>query len=270
LVLGIYGAIVVDAVSFVASALLIRSCKISEVVRLPNGQHHWRDLKFKSVLVDFKQGLLYILGNKLLLSLIVGFMILGIGNGGFSVMPAFILKYKLAPETYEEMMVIMGIILGAGILIGSVIATMLLNKLKRYQMILIGLVISGTFIGIAAIPTNIYIFFVLILVAALFLPFTNIGLGGWIPSIVDPKMMGRVQGCITPLMMLSQSITLGVIAVTYQKVVTIEGLFWIVSGCMLFVTVYYAIVLPKYSKLASNTSDDGEVAISKENATTSV
>jgi hypothetical protein len=71
-------------------------------------------------------------------------------------------------------------------------------------------------------------------------------------------------------MMLSQSITLGVIAITYQNVVRIEGLFWTVGGCILLVAVYYAIVLPKYSKLASDTSDDGEVAISKESASTSV
>ena len=44
------------------------------------------------------------------------------------------------------------------------------------------------------------------------------------PKIVDPKMMGRVQGWINPLMMLSQSVTLGLIAVLFPTVIAIEFL----------------------------------------------
>jgi MFS transporter, DHA3 family, macrolide efflux protein len=245
--LGIEGAIMIDAISFAASALFIRTCKISEDVRMPNGKEKLKDLKLKSVLKDFNSGMVYILNHKLLLSLILGFFIFGIVNGGLSVMPAFILKYKLAPETYEQMMVYAGIIFGAGILIGSVVASILASKLKFHQMLLVGLVISGGFLGICAIPTNIYLFFFFTFIVALSLPFVNIAIGGWLPSIVDPKMMGRVQGWITPLMMLSQSITLGIIAVAYPKVITIEGLFLTVGGCILLVAIYYAIVLPKYT-----------------------
>ncbi|MGZ4113308.1 MAG: MFS transporter, partial [Tumebacillaceae bacterium] len=69
---GVEGAIVVDALSFIVSALLIRACRISTEVRLPNGHNEWRDLKFRMVLEDFKLGSLYIWRYRLLLMLMIG------------------------------------------------------------------------------------------------------------------------------------------------------------------------------------------------------
>jgi MFS transporter, DHA3 family, macrolide efflux protein len=256
---GIYGAIVIDAISFIISGLFIRSCKISEKVRLPNGRHTLSDLKVKSVLSDFKEGIRYIINYKLLLYLIFGFFIFGIVNGGLSVMPAFILKYKLAPTQYEELMVILSIIFGIGLLIGSVVASMVASKMKLYKLMIFGLIVSGLMLGLAAIPDQVYLVFILFGILAFILPFINIGLGGWLPSIVDPKMMGRVQGWITPLMMLSHSATLAIIAFTYQKVIEIEGIYWIVASCLIIVGLYYAIVLPKHAKDDSDSDSDQDV-----------
>ncbi|MBB6455101.1 MFS family permease [Salirhabdus euzebyi] len=246
--LGLFGAIILDAVTFAASALFIRACKISEDVRLPNGAHKFKELKVKAVLVDFKAGMTYILGHKLLLTLISGFFFFGIVNGGLSVMPAFILKYKLAPETYEQIMVMLSIVFGIGILVGSVVASIVANKLKLRLMLVIGLIVSGSFIATQALVSEIYALFILNAIVALFLPFINIAIGGWLPSIVNPKMMGRVQGWISPLMMLSHSTTLGIIALTFQKSLTIEALFWIVGGCLTVVGVFFALLLPRFDE----------------------
>jgi len=68
------------------------------------------------------------------------------------------------------------------------------------------------------------------------------------PSIVDPKLMGRVQGWIDPLMMLSQTITLAFIGIAFQKFLSIEALFCIVGAALMLPAVYYMIVLPKLVK----------------------
>lgn len=245
---GIFGAIIVDLLSFIISALLIRACQIDEEVRMPNGKHTMKDLKFKLVFDDFKVGLLYILEHKLLRTLLVGFFLFGIVNGGFSVMPVFILKYKLAPNSYEELAIVSGVIFGVGILLGSFIASLLSQKFKLYQLIIIGLLITGGFVITAAFPTNIIIFMSLQFLAAMGLPLVNIAIGGWLPSIIDPKMMGRVQGWISPLMMLSQSLTLGFIALTFPAFLSIEFLFWLVGGALMLVGVFYMFTLNKYAK----------------------
>ena len=243
---GIYGAIIVDFVTFIISAILIKKCVIKEEVRLPNGKHTWKDLNVASVSKDFKSGLMYILNHKLLLSLISGFVVFGVVNGGFSVIPIFILKYKLAPQTYEEYSILLGVAFGSGVLIGSVVSSMLTQKFKFHVLIVAGLVISGTFIIAASFAPTTWVFMMIIFLAALGLPLVNIAIGGWLPSIIDPKMMGRVQGWINPLMMLSQSITLGIIAMTFPNVVTVEMLYWVVGGCLIFVGALYTVILPKF------------------------
>ncbi|MEK4149110.1 MFS transporter [Robertmurraya sp. FSL W8-0741] len=244
---GIYGALVVDVLSFLISALLIRACKIDDMVRMPNGKHRIKDLSRKMMLDDFKSGFFYILKNKLLRTLLIGFFVFGVVNGGFSVMPVFMLKYKLAPEMYEQFSIVIGVVFGTGILIGSFIASLLSQKIKLYQLIIYGLIVTGGFVICSSVPNNLFWFMVIIFISSVSLPLINIGIGGWMPSIVDPKMMGRVQGMITPLMMLSQSLTLGFITVTFPKLLSIEALYWLVGSCLIIVGIFYLCTLPKYS-----------------------
>jgi MFS transporter, DHA3 family, macrolide efflux protein len=245
---GIYGAILIDTVTFVLSALLIRSCKIDETVRMPNGKHRLKDLNISTVIVDFRDSMKYILQHGLLRTLLIGFIVFGVVNGGFSVMPIFILKYKLAPETYEQFSIIVGIMFGTGALLGSVIASFISQKLKLHQLIIMGLLITGSFVILSSRTTSLVLFLVLVFISALGLPLINIGIGGWMPSIVNPKMMGRVQGWVSPLMMFSQSLTLGFIAYSFPTFLKVEMLYWIVGGCLILVGVFYAITLPKYSR----------------------
>ncbi len=245
---GIYGAILIDTITFMISALLIRSCQIQESVRMPNGKHQLKDLNISTVFVDFKDSMKYILQHGLLRTLLIGFIVFGVVNGGFSVMPVFILKYKLAPENYEQYSIIIGIMFGTGALLGSVVASVISEKLKLHQLIIMGLIITGSFVILSSLVTSLVLFFVLVFISALGLPLVNIGIGGWMPSIVDPKMMGRVQGWISPLMMLSQSLTLGFIAYSFPALLKVEMLYWIVGGCLMLVGVFYAIALPKYSR----------------------
>jgi MFS transporter, DHA3 family, macrolide efflux protein len=249
---GIQGAILFDTITYLISALLILSCRISEEIRLPNGNMQWKEISATSIFGDFKEGLSYILKNRLLVYLIIGFFVFGIVNGGLSVMPTYILKYKLAPDTYEQVLIYMGIVFGSSVLVGSILASVLAKKIKLYQMLVIGLLFSGVFVFITGFSSSVFMFLLFNVTIGLSLPILNIAIGGWLPRIVDPKMMGRVQGWLSPIMMLSQSITLGLIMVTFQKSLTIEGLFVLVGGCIFAVGVFYAIVLPKYGEEGYN------------------
>lgn len=243
---GIQGAIAFDLVTYVISALLIMSMKVNEEVRLPNGKHKFKDINIGMVWKDFGAGFAYIKNSKLLMALIFGFFLFGIVNGGLSVMPAFIMKYKLAPDNYEQMMMWMGIVFGVSVLVGSVICSMLAKKIKLSSAIIIGLFTSGIAIGLCAVAANIWVFFIFTALMGLSIPLVNIGLGGWLPKIVDPKMMGRVQGAITPINMLSHTVTLALIAAFFPKFLSVEALFWVVGGALFIVGLFYMFTLPKY------------------------
>lgn len=242
---GLQGAILVDIIAFLISGWLIRTCKISEAVRLPNGRTTWKELHFSRVVGDFKDGMLYILKNKLLFALIIGFFIFGIVNGGFSVMLMYVMRYKLDPIHYQDAMVLLSIVFGVGVLFGSLVAAIIAKKVKLYQMIIVGVFLTGVLVVLGGLAPTKWIFYIVALCIGFLLGPINVAIGGWMPQIVDPKMMGRVQGWINPLMMFAQSVTLGVIAVTFPKWVNVDMLFYGVGACLLTVAIYYMLVLPR-------------------------
>ncbi|MGV3487061.1 MAG: MFS transporter [Tuberibacillus sp.] len=245
---GVQGAVLTDAITFIISGILIHACKVSEAVRLPNGPHKISDLSFKMMLSDYKDGLVYALKHKLLFNLLIGFFVFGAVNGSLSVITVFMLKYKLVPETYEMWSIWEGIMFGSGILIGSIVASAIAHKFKIYQLLYGGLFLGGILIGAIAFINSVWVYLLLTFCVALSLPAANIAIGGWLPKIVDPKMMGRVEGTISPLMMVSQTVALGLIAWAFPKFFSISGIFLAVSIMIVGVSVFFAIVLPKLAK----------------------
>lgn len=261
---GVEGAVIVDTASFLLSGWLIRRCLIEREVRLPNGPHKFKDLNLTMILSDFKSGFLYILKHRLLLTIISGFFVFGVVNGVLSVLPLFMLKYTLAPETYEGWAVWLGIILGAGILIGSFIASILGGKMKLRHMIVTGLVVSGGFMAASGFSSTVIVFLILSFISMLFLPLINIAIGGWLPRIVHPTMMGRVQGCITPLMMVSQSATLAIISVSFPAHITTTGMFVLVGVLLIAVGAFYFLKLSKFDENHQPIPEEQPVAASQE------
>jgi MFS family permease len=261
--LGIEAAIITDVVSFLLSGLLISACKIPAEVTNPNGNHSLRDLNVKIVFKDFKEGFLYIINYPLLRSLIVAFILFGVINGGFAVMPMFIMKYKFAPDSYEEMMIYVGIVFGVAVLAGSILGSILVKKFSLQNLIIIGLISTGLGVFAAGFSPNIILYFTSIGFAGLALPICNIGMGGWFPQIVDRKMMGRVQGWINPINMLFHSLTLGVIALIYPTYLKIEWIHAIVGISLAIVGVYFAIILPKFNEEKSTAKVELEKGVSQ-------
>lgn len=261
--LGVEAAVIIDTISFVLSGLLIKLAKVSKEITNPKGHHSIKDLKFKMVLKDFKEGILYILNHSLLRSLLSGFFLFGVINGGFTVMPSFILKYKLAPDSYEELLIYIGVAFGTGVLLGSIIGSVLAKKVKLPYMIIIGLTISGLCVIVGGFSTSATAYIIWQFIIGLTLPIVNIGIGGWFPKIVEKRMMGRVQGWIQPIILFSQSITLGLIAVFYPTILKIEWLHAIVGASLSIVGIYYLIILPKYLKVDSSESAELDQSVSQ-------
>lgn len=245
---GLHGAIIVDMLAFLISGWLIRTCKIADTVRLPNGRSKFKDLNIRQVLIDFIEGIVYIVKNKLLLTLVIGFFIIGIANGGFSVILMYVMRYKLDPVGYEDAMVIVSIIFGIGILASSFFSSLLARRMKLHVMVISGILTLGILSILGGIVPSKELFYIVAILVGLCLGPINVGIGGWLPQIVDPKKMGRVQGCINPLMMLSQTLALGVIAITFPKFVNVDMLYYGVGVCLLLVGIFYFFALPHFAR----------------------
>lgn len=241
---GVQWAILLDALSYIISALLVATCRIPHEVRLPNGVSHIASLRFRPLMQDFLEGIIYVIRYRLLLNVTLGFFILGIVNGGFAVIPLFLIKYILAPHNYMAMYSLNGIISGAGILIGGLIAPSVSKRVKLYWMFILGLFVGGLLIFGEALASNIYIFLSIGFLFSLSLPFINVPFGGWLPQIIEPKKMGRVNSVISLISTTSTVATLSIIAWIFPRFVTVRDLFFLIGGCTLLTSLYFLLVLP--------------------------
>ena len=69
----------------------------------------------------------------------------GLLNGILSVSTTYILKYKLAPATYESLAMVGGAVGGISLLIGSIVATSVGKKYAPKPIIVFGMAGSGSF-----------------------------------------------------------------------------------------------------------------------------
>ncbi|MFT4413267.1 MFS transporter [Fredinandcohnia humi] len=246
--IGINGALLIDAGSFLISGYLISRCKLPEDIRLPNGPSSIKDISFNMIKNDFLSGTKYAFNNKIVLNLLLGILILGITNGAQSVMHIFIMKYKLAPETYEQVQVLLAVALGSGVLIGSLISTRLSKKIPLYSMIIMSFMGTGIILFSQANTQLVWFYLCLQFFQGLCVPLCNIAFFGWLGQIVDKKMIGRVQGLITPLMMLTITIMQVFIALFFPKLISVEVIFIIAGTASFVLGIFYLVTLPILSK----------------------
>lgn len=255
---GLSGAILIDCFSFIFSGFVIHRCRFKKRVILPNEDRRPDHIKFSFIFAGFKEGLFYTMRHRLLPLLMFGTLILGIVNGGLSIMPIFLLKYKLATDSYQGAAALAGVLFGTGILIGSVAASPLVKRVKLYKLMIIGYLQASVFISCEALVTNIFMFYVFYFLTAFSIPIVNVAFYGWLPQIVDPRFMGRVQAWFDPLGNLSQSFILIVIAITFPKYIAVGTPFVWFGGCLMLVAILDLIMLPRLQGL-----QDRENAVGK-------
>lgn len=245
---GIYGSILVNTLTFIASGILIQTISIPEKVRLPNGRTKWKEVNLKMLITEFKGGIKYIYQNETLKKLLLGFIVFGLLNGILSVSTTYILKYKLAPATYESLAMVGGVVGGISLLIGSIVATSIGKKYAPKSIIVFGMAGSGVFFGMCYFVNHVWSFYLCIAFATFFLPFINVAISGWMYEIVEESFMGRVQSLLSPLTTGFQLLSLGAIAMLFPKWIGADTLYIILFGLLFLVTCLYQAILPSGKK----------------------
>jgi MFS transporter, DHA3 family, macrolide efflux protein len=247
--IGILGAIILDALSYMVAGYLIKRVKIDREIRKPNGHLEYKDINIRLILKEFQIGILYVLQNRAVYSLILGIAFLGIINGGLTVMNIFIMKYKLAPETYEQTQVMLSSVSGVSVLLSSFLTLYLTKKFPYYKLIIASFILPGIVFLLESQVTNKYLFMMLHFIFAFTVPMFNIAFSGWLGQLVNRKMMGRVQGLMAPVSLLTMVLTQGFIAIAFPKYISVEIIFYIVGLSALSIGVYYLTRLPKLAKV---------------------
>ncbi|WP_052476020.1 MFS transporter [Cohnella kolymensis] len=242
---GIEGAIIIDGVSFVISGILVLSCRFALEIRLPNGKARLKDIGVRSIFSDFREGFRYIRNHRLLLAILSGYFMFGIIDGVFAILPVFTMKYKLSPQEYETYSPLVMVFLGIGFMIGSALSSAMIKRFSATAVLIAGMFSSGILIVLFSGITSVWLYLILILIVGILVSPINVVLGGWIPELVEPSKMGRVVAWFEPVIMLAQSLTLGLIAIAFPSFVSIGALYIVAGLCLLTASVYYRLVLPR-------------------------
>lgn len=243
---GVLGAVTVDLIGFLIGALLLRGLRVPEAVRLPNGRSRLSSLRLPSVWGDFREGLRYILSRKLLASLLAGFILFGLINGCFAMLPMLTMKYKLAGENYPFYVSMFSVFMGVGFLIGSTIGSVLVGKFALHKVIIACMSAAAVCVFGLGWSTSPWAYLTFTFVAALFLAPFNIAIGGWLPKLVAPEKMGRVNAWIDPIMMGGQTLMLGLIAWLFPSLFSVEGLHLFIGALLLVAAAIYLATLPRF------------------------
>jgi DHA3 family macrolide efflux protein-like MFS transporter len=135
-------------------------------------------------------------------------------------------------------------VLGVGMFVGSLISIRLAKKVPLHRMIIISFFLCGATHVLQAIVTQIVPFMALYLVFALSVPLCNVAFFGWLAQVTEPKMMGRVQALIQPLMMITFIAMQGLIAFAFPERLSIEAIYCMVAAAELLLALYYLLSLP--------------------------
>ncbi|MCC3374706.1 MFS transporter [Cohnella sp. REN36] len=246
--IGIMGAVAADGVGLALSALLIRSLRIPASVRLPNGKTAWRDVRFREVRGDFAEGINYIRRKPLLLALVSGFLLFGLLNGGFAILPLYTMKYKLAPDNYTFFSSLFAVFFGIGMLIGSIVGAAIVKKWRPHLTIPAGL-LATSLLGLALLTAqNPWVYLGIILVIGFTMAPVNVAIGGWMPALIDPRQMGRVSAWNDPLLMLGQSVALALIAWLYPHAMSLNFIYASLAVILFLSFFFYAGTLPRLQR----------------------
>lgn len=249
---GVEGAVLIDAISFLISFLLIRSCKFEKEVLLPNGEGSIKKVNLKEIWEKYKEGIVYIKNHSLLPSLMFIFVIFGLLTSCFAILPLFLLKYEIAPKSYEQVAIYEGIAIGLGYLVGGAVFTTIANKVKNLTLMSGGLFFLGLItVGVGYSP-NIIIFLLFMFGVTFFLTAVNVGVLSLMPSVVDPQLMGRVRGCILPIVTLSSVLSYLVITALFPRFLSADLFIAVIGSVMALVGAYYWFRLRKWSKEQSS------------------
>ncbi|MEO3947840.1 MFS transporter [Gorillibacterium sp. CAU 1737] len=255
--IGIYGAVAIDAFGFLTAGCLLQTCSFPKGVRSPGKGEAQPDeriarsgLSLSRMVADFREGLHYIRQRPLLMALIAGFFLFGFLNGGFAILPMFTMKYKLAPDEYKTFSSLFALFLGAGLFLGSGIAPTIVKRWKPHGTILAALLLSGILMTVLGFVDQPWVYLGLVFGLGFLIAPLNVAIGGWIPSLVDPSMMGRVTAWNDPVLMLGQSITLGLVTLLYPGTLSLLALYLALAGLMLTAFLLFAFTLPRLSRQA--------------------
>lgn len=230
---GIHTAIVATGIAFLLSAAVLTLISTDkEVISKKIENNFWLELK---------EGLQYVLEEKILRLLGIIFVAFGLAVGMIQPIGVFIVTERLGlpKESFQWLLSVNGV----AMLIGGTMIMGLAKKVSPQKLLLLGLLANAINVVALALSTNWYITLGIQFINGLFTPAIHIGINTLILNITKEKFVGRVNGVLNLMSMGAMVITMSLASWLKDRfsLVTIYGF----SSLFFAVGVLIALVLSR-------------------------
>jgi MFS family permease len=239
-VFGVQWALIFNAASFAVSFICVRAIAVpAETVDAPQPRARFVE--------DFRAGIRFFVGNKILMTLGMGIVIAMLGNGAVNALAVFFVRSNLHVAASLLGIVIGGV--GVGAIAGALAVGMLAKRIQPPQIFWLALLTCGVALIAFARTTALPAAIVTAVILGLGVGALNAALSPVLLSVTPSRLLGRVSAVLSPLQQLASIVSMalaGVFASTilrgfhqviggltfgpYDTVLTVGGLLFVIAG----------------------------------------
>lgn len=239
-VFGVQWALLLNAASFAVSFVCVRAIRVpAEVADAPQPR--------MSFVEEFRTGLRFFVGNKILVTLGIGMVIAMLGNGAVNALAVFFIQRNLHAAA-SLLGTVVGSV-GVGAVAGSLLAGLIAKRVHPAQIFWLALITCGLALIAFARTTSLPPAIVAAVILGLGAGGLNSAFSPVILSVTPSRLLGRVSAVISPLQQLASIASMalaGLLASTvlrgfretvggvtfgpYDTVLTFGGLLFVIAG----------------------------------------
>ncbi len=185
-VVGVHWALIVNALSFIASFVAILA------VRIPvDSKKSGAKTEKTNFLRELREGMNFYRQSQLMLTLLISVLIVTLGTGAFDALIVFFFQKNLNAPTNLYGTLPMAV--GAGSVLGAILAALLVKRLGSARLLWLSLYVIGVLLVLFARQSTLWSALVLLCLVGLPLGALNTALGPLLMHSIPHDIMGRVM-----------------------------------------------------------------------------
>lgn len=219
--IGYWGAITLNALSFLVSFVTIFLIRISPQTEAPTDNEPERR---STVVKEFREGLSFYTKSSVLTTLLISISLVITTNGALNTLNIFFLAQNLA--TSSSFYGFMSTAIGAGAILGSILATIILKRvsaIKVYWCLLLG---EGLIMLVYARTTYFPFALVLLLIFGVLAAGVNVATPPLMLSVTPNHFLGRIMSIFSSINRVAY--TLSVLLVGFSDSILLHGFHYVI------------------------------------------
>ena len=201
LVFGVQWALIINALSFVASFLAILA------IRAPQAASSVKEGQPASFFKEFAEGIRFFLGNRVLVTLLVTVLIVMLGGGALNALNVFFVTGNL--HTPAKLFGLFDGVMGVGVIAGAILASAFAQRLGVARTFWVSTVLAGALILVISRLSSFAPALIFIALVGIFQAGLNVAAGPLLLHVTPRELVGRISSVIDPMSSLASIVSIG-------------------------------------------------------------